>query len=91
MTAVISVEIQPDDQVEEDETFIVELGNISGWNIVNRQAVGIIRNDDSKTLSIVSAVTKDEGTDTTDPITLTDFDFTVTRSDGNGRLEVPYG
>jgi hypothetical protein len=69
----ITVQVKGDQAPESDETFLVNLSNASGANIVDGQGVGTIVDDDPR-ISI-SDVTKNEGNSGT-----TRFVFTVSLS-----------
>ncbi len=51
-SASFSVAIQGDTQVEPDETFLVNVSNVTGANVVNAQATGTVINDDFTLISI---------------------------------------
>ncbi len=72
-TQTISVEVNSDTKVELDESFLVNLSNALGADIVDGQGVGTIFNDDSATLSInsVSELEGDSG------LTTLTFDVTL--------------
>jgi Ca2+-binding RTX toxin-like protein len=99
LTKTIHVPVKGETIPEANEIFDVKLshpqrqaGGVSASPTIGTDtARGTIMDDDSRKLSIVSAVSKQEGTDTKDPIILTEFNFTVTRSNTEGSLEVPYG
>lgn len=73
-TYSFGVNINGDITVEDNETFVVNVANVSGATVSDGQAAGTIQNDDTPTLSIadVSANETDRGT--------TVFTFTVTSS-----------
>lgn len=88
-----SVTLNGDNKSEADEDFFVKITSLQGGKVFSsdcRETTGTIIDDDSKTISIAWGVSRDEGTDTTDPIIMTEYRFTVTRGDPSGRLEVPY-
>ena len=62
-SATFTVTINGDTEVESNETFTVNLGNVMGATLLNSQALGTINNDDSATLSIadVSVVEGNSG------------------------------
>lgn len=99
LTKTIHVPVKGETLPEANEIFDVKLSNpqrqaggvSASPTIGTDTARGTIVDDDAGKLSIVSAVKKQEGTDTKDPIILTEFNFTVTRSNTEGSLEVPYG
>jgi Ca2+-binding RTX toxin-like protein len=99
VTKTIHVPVKGETIPEANEIFDVKLshpqrqaGGVSASPTIGTDtARGTIMDDDSRKLSIVSAVSKQEGTDTKDPIILTEFNFTVIRSNTEGSLEVPYG
>jgi hypothetical protein len=70
-TYTFSVTVNGDTTVEPDETFFVNVTNVSGASVSNSQGVGTIQNDDLPTLSI-NDVTQAEGNGGT-----TTFTFTV--------------
>ncbi len=51
-SASFSVAISGDTQVEPDETFLVNVSNVTGANVVNAQATGTVINDDFTLVSI---------------------------------------
>ncbi len=65
-----SVTINGDTTPEPDETFFVNIGNVSGATVARGQAVGTIVNDDCSCLSI-NDVTLPEGNSGTKPFTFT--------------------
>ena len=69
-----TVTVNGDTTVEPNETFFVNVTNVSGANVGDGQLIGTIKNDDSPVLSIndVSASEGNSGT--------TNFTFTVTSS-----------
>ncbi len=86
-TQTITVEVNGDTKVELDETFLVNLSNVSSADVTlaDSQGEGTITNDDSATLSIddVSQAEGDSGTTT--------FTFTVTLdSEVDTTVEVDY-
>ncbi len=74
-TYTFSVTVNGDINVEPDETFFVNLANVSGATVADGQGTGTIQHDDLPTMSIddVSAAEGDSGTTT--------FTFHVTLSD----------
>ena len=66
--------VNGDTTVEPDETFFVNVTNVTGATVVNGQGVGTIQNDDTPSLSI-NDVTHNEGNSST-----TTYTFTVTLS-----------
>ena len=73
-TYTFDVTVNGDTAIETNETFFVNVTNISGATILDGQGVGTIQNDDSPALSI-NRVTVTEGNSSTTPAT-----FTVTLS-----------
>lgn len=73
-TYSFNVTVNGDTAVEPDETFFVNVTNVSGATVVDSQGVGTILNDDTPSLSI-NDVTLSEGNGGT-----TTFSFTVTLS-----------
>ena len=69
-----NVAVNGDLKIEPNETFLVEVTNVTGATVSDGQAVGVIQNDDSPSLSI-SDVTQTEGDTGT-----TTFEFVVTSS-----------
>jgi Ca2+-binding RTX toxin-like protein len=86
-SAVITVKVNPDGNIEPNETFFVTLGDLAGWTFSNRQSVGTIEDDDAQKVSIVSSVSRAEGSNGG----TTPFRFEVTRSNTHGVLELSYG
>jgi fibronectin-binding autotransporter adhesin len=74
ITYTFDVTVNGDTAIESDETFFVNVTNVTGANATNSQGVGTIQHDDLPTLSIddVSAAEGDSGTKT--------FTFHVTLS-----------
>jgi hypothetical protein len=73
-TYTFDVTVNGDLNVEPNETFFVNVTNVSGATVLNGQGVGTIQNDDSPVLSI-NDVALSEGNSST-----TTFTFTVTSS-----------
>jgi hypothetical protein len=73
-TYTFSVTVNGDTAIEPDETFFVNVTNVTGANVTKGQGVGTISNDDFPTLSI-NDVSKNEGNSGT-----TTFTFTVSLS-----------
>ena len=73
-TYTFSVTVNGDTLVEPDETFFVNVSNVSGANVTKSQGVGTIKNDDLPSLSITD-VSQNEGDAGT-----TTFTFTVNLS-----------
>ncbi len=73
-TYSFDVTVNSDRNVESNETFLVDVTNVSGATVLDGQGLGTIQNDDSPTLSIndVSSVEGKSGTTT--------FSFTVQSS-----------
>src|SRR6202171_140196 len=74
-TATFGVAVNGDLNVEPNESFFVNVTNVSGAIVADGQALGTIQNDDSPVLSITPAVSLAEGN--SGPTTAT---FTVTLS-----------
>jgi Tol biopolymer transport system component len=66
----LDVTVNSDTNIEPDETFFVNVTNVSGATVSNGQGKGTIQNDDSPTLSINSVAVTEGDTGTT-PATLT--------------------
>lgn len=81
----ITVKVLADNVPEHDEHFEVALTGINVLPSASR-APGTINDDDKTTISIVSTVSKAEGTDITPPVFPTLFKFPVTRS---GNTDAP--
>jgi Ca2+-binding RTX toxin-like protein len=90
-TAIITVKVRADANVEGDEGFTVTLSNPTGATITAASANGMIRNDDGltqPTLSIAAtSADKAEGSDGG----WTEYTFTVTRSDLTGSPTANWG
>ena len=86
----LTVFVQGDTIPEPNEGFNVILEEGLGFVLDGAEASGVILNDDDRTLSIGSDLSQPEGTDTSDPITLTEFKFSVMRSDSESLLLVPF-
>ncbi len=71
----LSVTVNGDTAVEPDETFFVNVTNVSGANVTDGQGIGTIQNDDLPALSIDDAPLNNEGNSGT-----TTFSFTVSLS-----------
>ncbi|HYX28378.1 MAG TPA: Calx-beta domain-containing protein [Pyrinomonadaceae bacterium] len=69
-----SVTVNGDTNVEPDETFFVNVSNVTGATVADAQGIGTIKNDDLPTLSVndVAAAEGDAGTKT--------FTFTISLS-----------
>lgn len=91
---MIDVTVNDDNTVETDETFTVDLSNVSGASIADNQAIGTITNDDTTTISIedVSVVEGNSGTTTVSfTATLNDAvagGFTVDYSTSDGTATI---
>ncbi|MDH6107236.1 hypothetical protein NWP22_15435, partial [Anabaenopsis tanganyikae CS-531] len=72
---VITVNVQGDTVVEQDETFTVTLSNPSNATITTATATGTIRNDDASLAIAATNAVRGEGNTGTTP-----FTFTVTRT-----------
>ena len=59
-STTVTVSITPDTLVEANETFSVNLGNVSGASVIDGQGLGTIQNDDDASLT-VSPVSITEG------------------------------
>ncbi len=69
-TATFDVTVNGDTTVEPDETFFVNVTNVTGATVVDGQGLGTIQNDDSPSLSI-DDVTVTEGNSGTTPAVFT--------------------
>jgi hypothetical protein len=67
----VSVTVNGDTVVEPDETFFVNLTNVTGATVSDSQGLGTIQNDDSPALSITDVIQAEGNTGTTT------FNFTV--------------
>jgi serine protease len=74
LSKTFSVTLNGDQVVEPNETFTVNLTNVTGANLVDVQAVGTINNDDGPTLSISDAGFQEGNTGTKQLV------FTITLS-----------
>lgn len=73
-TYEFKVTVNGDTVVEASETFVVNVGNVTGATVGDGQGLGTIQNDDSPTLSINDVVANETNSGTTT------FTFTVTSS-----------
>lgn len=97
-SATFAVIINGDTEVESNETFTVNVSNVTGATVLNSQALGTISNDDSATLSIADAslVEGNSGISTaTFALTLsqpmpTPIRFDITTNDGTANVNSDY-
>ena len=92
------VTVNGDSSIEPNETFLVNISNVSGATVTDTQGVGTIQNDDSPSLSItdVTAAETDSGTTTftfrvssTLPAPAGGITFDIATADGTAQDDNP--
>jgi hypothetical protein len=82
----ITVTVNGDNKVEANETFFVNLSNVSNGSIADAQGLGTITNDDLATITLSGSIAQNEGNSST-----TSYTFTATLDKAvDGGLSVPY-
>jgi len=74
LTQTVTVLVNGDTAVEQDETFNVNLSNCTGCNITDSQGVGTIQNDDSNPVAYNQTASTTENTEVTITLNGTDKD-----------------